>query len=215
MPVRKIPPKHLGLTGMLKGRNGDHVAFESSLERDFIQLMLFNPDVTSIEEQPVCIPVPNGIGFGKNYVPDFLVHYGKKRPRLVEVKPSEDLSAGRKRFEDRFRAAKDFARSHGWIFEVWTDREIRIPRLAWAQFLLPFREQSADQSMSDRLRSFLSEARQPLSVSCALEPYRENREQYGASLRAVWCLLAAGTLTADFDAPVGLDIEIWVASRAE
>ncbi len=214
MPVRKIPPKHLGLTGVLRGRNGDRIAFESSLERDFIQLMLFDPKVMSVEEQPVCISVPNGIGFGKTYVPDFLVSYEKESPRLIEVKPSDELHVNKDRFADRFRAAEDYAGSRGWSFEVWTEQEIRVPRLSCAQFLLPFREQTSDPAISAQLCALLSDARRPMPVSRTLESYREDPAQYGAALRAVWCLLADGTFRAEFDGPIGLETNIWFQRRA-
>lgn len=54
MPFRKIPISGRSLTGRhaTKQPTGS-VGFESSLERDFITLMMFDPSVAKIEEHPV------------------------------------------------------------------------------------------------------------------------------------------------------------------
>src|SRR5437016_4446366 len=56
MPVRKVPKNYRNLTGLVPNtRTSSMTAFESSLERDFLLLLDFDPDVTFYEEQPVTI----------------------------------------------------------------------------------------------------------------------------------------------------------------
>jgi hypothetical protein len=56
MPVRKIPKNYRGVTGLVASElNAKQTAFESTLERDFMLLVEFDPNVLSYEEQPVRI----------------------------------------------------------------------------------------------------------------------------------------------------------------
>jgi len=94
MPVRTIPLSHSSVTGRLASRSGQpSIAFESSLERDFAVLQLFDPAVQSIEEQPVRIDYKAPTGRATRYTPDFLVIYRSDVPpsRLVEVKYQAEL----------------------------------------------------------------------------------------------------------------------------
>lgn len=73
MPVRKIPKKHLCITGGFASRkNGVMESFESLLEKEYMLLLEFDDSVAGFEEQPVTIPLP---GLPKGYTPDFLVHF--------------------------------------------------------------------------------------------------------------------------------------------
>src|SRR5262245_35397216 len=63
MPVRRIPKNYRSLTGLVpNSRTQSMTAFESSLERDFLQLLDFDPDVEFYEEQPVKITYPDAKG---------------------------------------------------------------------------------------------------------------------------------------------------------
>jgi hypothetical protein len=164
MPVRKIPPKQKSLSGIHAGSGGQGVAFESSLERDFISLMMFDADFISIEEQPVEVPVPGKRGRAGYYIPDFLVHRRERPTMLVEVKPADILKSDADHYEERFEAARRFANDRDWEFSIWTEDEIRGPRLENAKFLLPFRTQSLDSSIATALRRKLTEVRCGISV---------------------------------------------------
>jgi len=48
-------------------------AFESSLERDFLLLLDFDPEVVLYEEQPVTINYHDDQGRRRRYTPDVLV----------------------------------------------------------------------------------------------------------------------------------------------
>ena len=56
MPVRKIPKNYRNITGMAAySKSVGCAAYESSLERDFLSLLEFCPDVIRFEVQPVSI----------------------------------------------------------------------------------------------------------------------------------------------------------------
>lgn len=198
MPVRKIPRSHGSLTGLHAHPTGDRaIAFESSLERDFITLMLFEPDVVRVEEQPVRIPV----AAGRSYVPDFLVRRRERPSTLVEVKPRELLTRDGEKLQEKFAAAKDFAAARGWRFEVWTEEQVRTPRLQNARFLLPYRRRSADAGLAARILAAVMEMGQA-EADAVLERAFHTDDERARGLATLWHLVALGRLNADLDVPL-------------
>lgn len=127
MPVRKIPRSSGSITGRFsRGPGGGSIGFESTLERDFVRLMAFDPDVTDIEEQPVRIDYKGDNGRPRHYTPDYLVQRRDAPPLLAEIKPTKFITPD---LEPKFAAARRYAAARGWVFEVWTEREIRTTRL--------------------------------------------------------------------------------------
>lgn len=159
MPVRRIGLCYRSVSGRVPmGTGRPTVAVESTLERDFAILQRFDPDVAGIEEQPVRIEYRDSGGVRRKYVPDFLVTYrAAERPaHLVEVKFSTDPVLASGGLEERFAAARVFARCRGWAFVVVTELAIRTPRLGNATFLLPFRDRVPDPGVRVRLLMALS-----------------------------------------------------------
>ena len=88
MPVRTIPKHSRSLTGLVPNtRTQAMTAFESSLERDFLMLLDFDPDVELFEEQPVKIGYHDDNGRRRTYTPDVLVRYRTDRPQARHTKP--------------------------------------------------------------------------------------------------------------------------------
>src|SRR5438093_13525364 len=76
MPTRIVPKNYRNLTGLVhNSRTSTMTAFESSLERDLLLLLDFDPDVESFEEQPVKIKYHEDHGRRHTYTPDVLFHY--------------------------------------------------------------------------------------------------------------------------------------------
>ncbi|MBS0657264.1 MAG: TnsA endonuclease N-terminal domain-containing protein [Verrucomicrobia bacterium] len=166
MSVRKIPVSRRTITGRhALQRLKVSVPFESLLERDFLQLMDFDRDVTAVEGQPVCVTWKDASGKARRYTPDFLVTFrpkrqlwpsrqpGKAKPWLVEVKPREEVWKNFARYRPAFRAATEYARRNGWLFHILDESRIRSGRLENARVLLPFMMKSSD---SDRCRALLT-----------------------------------------------------------
>jgi hypothetical protein len=109
--VGKFPSLKMGRT----------VKWESQIERDFLYLLEFDPDVLLFHEQPVEILYAYKRKTGK-YYPDFYVErlFCKE---LVEVKPSSKLRDPENKI--KFLAGEEYCRGRGWIFKVVTDEQIR------------------------------------------------------------------------------------------
>ncbi|MEI7610177.1 MAG: Tn7 transposase TnsA N-terminal domain-containing protein [Rhodospirillaceae bacterium] len=128
MPVRAIPISHRSVTGRLASRPGQPtIAYESSLERDFALLQLFDMTVESVEEQPVRIDYVAAGGRSARYIPDFLVFHKGNRPipRLVEEKYRAELTKKADQYAARFEAARLYAAGRGWTFELATEETMR------------------------------------------------------------------------------------------
>ena len=69
--VRKIKPTRRSISGHIAFK-GNPIAFESSLERDFIIYQSFRNDVIDIVPQPISIPFSKN-GRTYHYTPDFFV----------------------------------------------------------------------------------------------------------------------------------------------
>lgn len=210
MPVRKIPLSHSSVTGHVNlGGGSRSISFESRLEGDFILQMAFDPDVIEIEEQPVAISYTHQ-GKQRTYTPDFLVTRKSTRPLLVEVKPSKFVNSD---LAPKVRAGEQFARKNGWVFEVWTENEIKGPRLNNAAFLLTFRDQPIRRDAADALLAQLS-SHGPQSISeitNALWPDRETRARY---LPTLWSLIASGEIVSDFSKEITPASHIWLGTGA-
>lgn len=203
MPVRRIPIGRRSLTG---AHNWDPralgVTFESSLERDFITLMLFEPTVASIEEQPVKIRFSHDDA-SRRYIPDFLVDFTNQASRLIEIKFSEELRSKAEELVPKFDAAESYAAERGWLFEVWSELEIRTTRLANAKFLLPFNRYEPDAGLAARLLRFFQTSQASFaSTEEALRACWDDEAERARGLHTLWTLVARRRLVTDFDQPL-------------
>lgn len=206
MPVRKIPRSYTSLIGQHSWiPGGGSVSLESILERDFVSLMAFDDDVLKIEEQPIRIEF-NRV---QSYTPDFLVTHASRAVRLVEVKPIKILKKRRKEFAPKFSAASRYAEERGWSFEIWSEEEIRIPRLENAKFLLPFRRDPIDPGLAARLIRNLSISGS-LSIHELVSSCWNDKHEQSRGLAALWCLLSIGNISADLDTELNMTSPIWI-----
>lgn len=86
-PVRKIVPGHRGVTGTVPifGK------YESSLERDLMEILRFDPEVAAFTPPPVKIEFFDASGRKCSYTPDGLIKFSESSsncqlPILYEVK---------------------------------------------------------------------------------------------------------------------------------
>lgn len=102
------------------------VWYESLLERDYLYLLEFDPDVVSFQEQPGRIYYTRD-GKKRRYTPDLLVQR-RNEIHIVEVKPKKKLVD--EKFVYLFRIARHVCRREGYKFKVATEELIRLqPRL--------------------------------------------------------------------------------------
>lgn len=92
----------------------------SSYERRAIRKLENDPQVTSFEfETRVSLSIFRWI------LPDFIVHYADGTIVLIEVKASWILSLPvEHKIKRRLKLAEDYAKSKGWGFCVWTEKEL-------------------------------------------------------------------------------------------
>lgn len=222
MPVRTIPKNSRSLTGkIIDSRTHTAVAFESALERDLYLLLDFDPSVAHFEEQPVTITYQDPVGVNRRYTPDVLVHYiptlrGQRDHRsvLYEIKYRDDLRTHWPEYRAKFKAARRYARSQGWVFRLITEREIRTPYLQNAKFLRPYRERRFDGGDRHQMLAILASQgeMEPESLLALLRPGRWERARL---LPVLWHLIAIGEVGADLTVPLTMSSRIWSCKPIE
>jgi hypothetical protein len=70
---------------------GDHVGFESWLERDHVMLMDFDPDITGIASQPFWLHWQDECGRPRRHAPDFFARRAGGGGVVVDVRPDDRI----------------------------------------------------------------------------------------------------------------------------
>lgn len=215
MPVRRIGLCYRSVSGRVPmGAGRPSVAVESTLERDFAILQRFDRDVAAVEEQPVRIEYRDASGVRRRYVPDFLVQYRGAGcpPVLVEVKFSTDPALVSGRLEDRFAAARAYARQRGWTFAVMTEQAIRTPRLGNATFLLSYRSRVPNPGL--RARALMALGSEYATVDALAEDLAgaigTRREHV---LPTLWTMVARFEMITDLDCPLTMRSQLHLPER--
>ena len=216
MPVRIVPKNYRNLTGLVpNSRTQAMTAFESTLERDFLLLLDFDPDVAFYEEQPLTITYYDETGRRRTYTPDVLVRYrtacvevGRSKAHLCEVKYRDDLRQHWTDYRPKFRAAQRYARQQGWRFRVVTERHVRTPSLANVKFLGPYRMMHVDDAhQAQLLRALRGEGD---GSGKSLAPLSADRWRQAQLLPTLWQLIARRQVGADFAQPLTMRSQIWL-----
>ena len=216
-PARKIGLGRRALTGLVPRSNSDPAHFESSLERDLFVLLEFDPHVYFWEPQPVTLDVTNPADMrARRYTPDVL--FGRRvrdaqadwsdQVTLAEVKYREQLKENWTELRPRLRAARRFASSQGWKFKIFTEREIRTPRLDNAKFLLPYADIVVDDHDELRVWNVVQELTltTPNELLVALSDDRWERARL---LTCLWRLIARYRIGIELSSPISMNAPIW------
>lgn len=202
MPVRKILPNARSVTGNVP----DFGAYESTLERDMMEILRFDPQVEHFQPQPLTILFHDKNGKKRQYTPDGLVHFknGSKLgllPILYEVKFREDFRKNWRELMPKFRAAKEYCRNYGYRFEVFTETDIRTPYLHNARFLWEYVSRKPSPAIAAHVLNILADLEEanPNFLLCALCSDKMNRAQY---IPVIWHLVAIGAISCDLDQPL-------------
>ncbi|MGG8497152.1 TnsA endonuclease N-terminal domain-containing protein [Tenacibaculum sp. TC6] len=138
--VREIGLKNFSLSGNISSlKTNDLVSFESSLERDYINLLEFDSAVSTYCEQPMKIYFT--VNSKKSYyVPDFYVKYiDGRKDEIIEIKYRNDLEKHKRKYRNKFNAAKLFCEENNLNFKIIDETKIRTPFLDNCKFLIPYR----------------------------------------------------------------------------
>ncbi|HBV28688.1 TnsA endonuclease [Serratia proteamaculans] len=215
---RKIKPTRRSVSGMFPFRGHTPVAFESTLERDFLILTEFSMVVLDIIPQPAEIPFKGLDGRNYSYTPDFLVYYylGEQsyknypRPRLVEVKPEEHWRAHWREWLPKWKAAWRYAQTQGWEFHIHDESRIRNEALKNIRTLARYKNTHFELSESERILATVRE------VGSASVDYLLSRLFLGMyrpqGIAHIWHLVAIRQLDCDISQPLTMNTELWVTS---
>lgn len=211
MGARKIPIGKRSVTG--KHAMGG-AAYESSLERDLITLFQFDRNVEKIVTQPVTINY-DFEGKPRRYTPDILVQYRPEaRPEkgikalLCEVKYHDELKEKFHDLRPKFKAAVRYAKSQGWRFKLFTDKQIRTPYLFNARFLLQYRELDAGPQVIERVLTKLSEVEEA-DPNMLLSSLASDKWERAGLIPVIWHLISNFRVGADLNQPLTMASKIW------
>jgi len=212
MPIRTIPKSYRNVTGVAASTKSVGAAqFESPLERDFIALLEFSPDVVRYEVQPVTIDWTDSQGQARHYTPDILVEFIPKLqhpPWLCEVKYRSTLQKEWPELRPRFRQSIRYAKAQGWRFHLVSEVEIRTPLLANVRFLQPYRERSVPDTSITIILQALSQQPEG-TVTELLNALSSDLYQQAELLPAVWHLVANFRIGVDLNSPLNMDSSLW------
>ena len=175
MSVRKISNRGGNTIGHFPSLKLDRmVAFESLIERDFIYVLDFEPDVTWFAEQPLTIPYQYN-GKALNYTPDFHVIKDDQN-FLIECKPQKLV--GKDDNQRKFVAAQAWCASSGWAFQVVSDEQLRRGhRVRNIKLLTQFARYSIGPQVKHRIRAFLADTPSPVRVADVMVNVAPERPQ--------------------------------------
>jgi hypothetical protein len=186
--------KHIGKFPSAKNRRP--VWYESLLERDFIFLLEFDPEVVAYREQPIkltfCLDDKK-----RTYTPDFLLERAGGRKQLVEVKPK--IKADSPEMKRFFRKVSHEFSKFDYDFAVATDDFIRAePRLGNLRLLHRYSRTSMGPGHVIELRRFFE-----LRVDHTLGQLGDHFTRAGFPRQISFVALAHGYVKADINIPFG------------
>ncbi|NRQ40481.1 TnsA-like heteromeric transposase endonuclease subunit [Nonomuraea sp. NN258] len=93
---------------------GDHVGFESWVERDQLMLLDFDPEVASVASQPFRLHwFDEAVGKERHHTPDYFVRLASGRVRVVDVRPDHLIEPDD---AEVFRLTAEACEMVGWEF---------------------------------------------------------------------------------------------------
>lgn len=216
-PARPARTSRRAITGRLSTSDAYRVGFESSLERDWLICLDFDPAVVVIREQPFSLHYEME-GRELRYTPDVLAQYrmpdGKLRTVVYEVKPLSDLKEDFKLFRSRFKKAIRFCREQGWHFKICTEKHIRTPYLKNAQFLRKYLQMPTQQLYRDQL-IYTMRALGPTTPQALLALAYTYHEKRMAALTELWRMVANREICTDLNTSLNMHSRIWMGASDE
>lgn len=187
--VRKIKPTRRSISGHVAFK-GDSIAFESSLERDFIIYHSFRDDVIDIVPQPIAIPfVKNGRSY--EYTPDFFVQMKPDTGKsfIVEVKPKTEWQENWRDWSDKWKATIKFCREREFRFVIYDEDRIHHLALDNINFLMRYKNTTV---VPEEIKAILQdiELRGSTTVEYVLERYFKSHLYRNQGKHLLWYLMA-------------------------
>lgn len=210
-----VPKNYRNVTGIAAAsKAGGAAQFESTLERDFLSLLEFSPEVKTIDPQPVRVEWLDARGHKRIYTPDVFVEFIEsdgKTPWLCEVKYRSELQEKWAELRPKFKAAFHFAKEQGWRFKIITEREIRTPYLANVHFLIGFRRSIPDAGLMLDILGHLNKTNGSTPRDL-IEALRSDIAARAQLTNALWHLIAIFQVGVDLHQPLNMKSRIWSLS---
>lgn len=214
MPARNIGNKTSSLSGVYNtSKSTDSQYYESSLERDFLYLVEFDPMVSSFQTQPITIEYVDQ-GKNRKYTPDILVKYVglrkgfNRKNLLVEIKYRDDLKKNWKELKPKFLAAMRYADSQNWRFKILTEVEIRTNYLENVKFLIRYKNASIDiglvKEITDCLNNLIESTPNEIITACSRDKNRQ-----AELIPALWFLVSNFFIGCNLYEKLNMNSSIW------
>jgi len=214
---RKIGYTYGSVSGVFPFRGKKNIQFESTLERDLLMIMEYDPCVTDVIEQPVTIEYTNKNGREVTYTPDFLVHYHPPHPlcnyklnvsKLIEVKPNNLLKKNWLAIRPKLKIGTAHARQQGWIFCIYDESRIRSTCLDNINFLKRHRNHQYDAHEELRIINYITKKKN-VSVEKLLKYLYSSEADKRTAKFQIWHLLSKHKLLCDMGRPLNITTTIW------
>ncbi len=214
VPVRKISGTSRGVTGSVPKMG----QYESTLERDMMELIRFDRRVGQFSPQPLTISYCDDEGSNRSYTPDGLIQFKHVDPPepaiLYEVKFREDFRAAWRTYLPKFRAAKAYCRERDWVFRIYTEVEIRTAYLSNVKFLWPYVARKVDPVMRDHILNVLWDLGEA-DPDFLLHAMSSDPKGRARLIPAIWHMLATGDIGCDLDSKLTMNSRIWPMKEAQ
>ena len=165
---------------------GEHVGFESWVERDAVMLLDFDPDVVAVSSQPFCLTWAGQPG-ARRHVPDFFARLADGSAVVIDVRPDELVGADD---AEVFAATRRVCAAVGWGYRrVGVAGAVLAANVRW---LSGFRHRRCGnaQAGSELMRRV---AAGPVTVTDLVGLAGDRLAVLPALYHLLWC----GVLTAD------------------
>lgn len=213
---RKIRPTRRSISGSYAFRGQTSIAFESTLERDFLIRTEFFRSVLDVIPQPAEIPFVGTNGQTYTYTPDFLIYYrlGNRaygdypKPVLVEVKPDAEWRKHWRDWLPKWKAAWRYAQEQGWEFHIRDESRIRDKTFENVRFLERYKR------MQFPIEESLSVLETVCEMGCVTIDYLLSRHFMGLyraqGIAHLWYLIASRQLDCDISRSLNELTELWI-----
>ena len=211
--TRKIKPTRRSVSGVISYKKKP-LAYESTLERDFIIYHAFRDDVKNITPQPIKIPFnKNGRTYG--YTPDYYVELDSKSGKsfIAEVKPKQEWQLNWRDWSDKWKAAIRYCKEKGIRFIIFDEDRIRHEALDNINFL---RTYETIRVTNEEVEVILADIKQSglTSVDYILERYFKSKLYRSNGQALVWHLMANKQIGFDiWDDVKDPQMEVWYVGQ--
>jgi transposase InsO family protein len=215
-PVRKIGKDSSSLKNLVySAKNEKNNLVESSLERDFLEILEFDNCVDYYCEQPLEIEyLDNGVS--RTYIPDVFVSFREShsltigmKKTIFEIEYRSTLKEKWNEFKPKFKAAKKYAEEQGWGFRILTEREIRTTYLNNIKFLLQYKNAKNVNTNGCRI---IQDTLQDLKRTCPEELIiraSRDKKMQAELIYCLWYLVANNFIGCNLTVPLNMRTELW------